>query len=94
MPDDDALDRDDPRRIGLGDLWDDVVRARVGVAEERHDPQHHVGPTARIALVSALEAYLGDIAERGYPAPYALVNELNLQRLACARTTGMTSPVI
>lgn len=88
MPDDEAPTRDRRIRLDLGLLWDDVVQARARVAAERHDPQHHVGPTARIALVSALEAYLSDISERGYPAPYSLVNELHLQRLACTRPPG------
>ena len=95
MADDSARDQE-PRggpespafRLGLEALWDDVVHARACVAAERHDPQHHVGPTARIALVCALEAYLGGIKDRGYPAPHPLVNELNLQRLATTRHPG------
>lgn len=69
-------------------LWDEVVRARREVAAERHDPQHHVGPTARIALIDALEAYIDAIRERGHPTPYPLANELRMQRLATAPARG------
>lgn len=67
----------------LEDLWADVVIARVGVAEQRHDPQHHPGVAPRVALILALEAYLGCISRRGYPMPYMLVNELSVQRRVC-----------
>lgn len=71
------------RLVALEGLWDDVLRARLDVAQERHDPQHHAGPTSRIALVGALEAYLEGICELRYPPPFPLVNELRMQRLAC-----------
>ena len=64
----------------LEDLWADVVSARVAVAEQRHDPPHHPGTGPRTALILALEAYLSYIIQRGYPAPYLLVNELSVQR--------------
>jgi len=76
--------------IGLAPLWDEVVRARTDVAQERQDPQRRSGQEARHVLIAALEDYLGEIASRRYPAPYALVNELHLQRVVCARyPTGL-----
>lgn len=34
-------------------------------------------------LVEALEAYVGSLTERGHPVPYALRDELRLQRRTC-----------
>lgn len=73
-------------------LWRDVVRARAAVAEERELPQRQSGPTSRTALVHALEAYLGQIAQRGYPAPYLLTCELQTQRLMCSRVGVWRDP--
>lgn len=67
----------------LEGLWAEVVSARGAVAEQRHDPQHHPGTGPRTDLILALEAYLGCIIARGYPAPYALVSELSVQRRVC-----------
>ena len=64
----------------LQDLWADVISARAAVAEQRHDPQHHPGSGPRTALILALEAYLSCIIQGGFPAPYALVSELGIQR--------------
>lgn len=77
MPEDEGTDGWGSR---LEDLWADVVSARAAVAEQRHDPQHHPGTAPRSDLILALEAYLGYIIQRGYPAPYLLVNELTVQR--------------
>lgn len=73
-------DGSEARGSQLEDLWAEVVSARAAVAEQRHDPQHHPGTGPRAALILALEAYLGCIIQRGYPAPYLLVNELSVQR--------------
>lgn len=60
-------------------LWDDILSARARVAEHRR-PAERADGAPRIALVRALESYLSLIASKGYPPPYALVNELNIQR--------------
>jgi len=80
--DDGEQRRRPPSREGL---WAEVMRARVDVALERQDPRHHVGPSSRLALIDALEAYLESIEELRYPLPFALVNELRMQRVACHR---------
>lgn len=67
----------------LEGLWSDVVEARAVVAAQRLEPRHPPGLETRKTLILALEAYLGLIIDRGYPAPYALTNELNMQRRVC-----------
>ena len=66
----------------LDRLWADVVDARAALARERREPRQRSEPSARIDLIHALEAYLGNVEACGYPAPYMLTNELNLHRLA------------
>ena len=63
------------------DLWDAVLNARAALAHERHLPQGGLEPTARLALLHALESYVKSLGERGHPVPYALRDELRLQRL-------------
>ncbi|GAC1522853.1 MAG: hypothetical protein NVS3B1_08700 [Marmoricola sp.] len=74
----------------LGVLWTDVVSARAAVAEQRQDPRSHPGVGPRQSLILALECYLSFIIQRGYPAPYGLTNELNVQRGVC-RWIGSSS---
>jgi hypothetical protein len=62
-------------------LWDAVLSARAVWAHERHQPQRGSAPNARLALLDALEAYVKSLDERGHPVPYALRDELRLQRL-------------
>lgn len=61
-------------------LWDAVLRARIDLAHERAAPGDHRPQSARGALVGALEAYVISLTERGHPVPYALRDELRLQR--------------
>ena len=75
----------------LEELWSQVAEARAVVAAQRLEPRNHPGTAARQALILALEAYLGLIIERGYPAPYGLTNELNMQRRVC-RWISATPP--
>jgi hypothetical protein len=63
------------------DLWKAVLVARDALAQERHLRQRQSEPSARLALLEALEAYVGSLDERGHPVPYALRDELRLQRL-------------
>lgn len=63
------------------DLWRAVLVARDALAHERHLRQRPSEPSARAALVEALEAYVRSLDERGHPVPYALRDELRLQRL-------------
>jgi hypothetical protein len=64
-------------------LWRAVLDARAAWAHERHLPQRSLEPSARLALLDALEAYVKSLNERGHPVPYALRDELRLQRLTC-----------
>ena len=63
------------------DLWNAVLAARDALAHERHLHQRQSEPSARAALLEALEAYVRSLDERGHPVPYALRDELRLQRL-------------
>jgi hypothetical protein len=69
------------RRPTPVDLWEAVLSARTGLALERALPDRHRQPTAQVVLVGALEAYILSLAERGHPVPYALRDEVRLQRL-------------
>jgi hypothetical protein len=71
------------RRLAPAGLWNAVLSARADLAHERHLPQRHLESSARVALVEALESYVKSLAERGHPVPYALRDELRLQRLTC-----------
>jgi hypothetical protein len=62
-------------------LWDRVLSARIALAQERHLPERGLEPTARLALLDALESYVKSLDERGRPVPYALRDELRLMRL-------------
>jgi hypothetical protein len=66
----------------LSDLLGDVMRARDAVGKVRRVPQVSrvdVG-NARHDLVLALEAYTSGLEALGRPVPYALRDELRLQR--------------
>jgi hypothetical protein len=65
-------------------LWQGVLSARAAWAHERHLPQRGLEPSARAALLDALEVYVKSLDQRGHPVPYALRDELRLQRLTCA----------
>jgi hypothetical protein len=71
-----------PARTPLS-LWDAVLRARIDLAHERASPGEHRPPSARVLLVGALEAYVSSLTDRGHPVPYALRDELRLQRRTC-----------
>ena len=64
-------------------LWNRLVLARELVAEQRHQALTRSGTEARGDLLAALEAYVGSLVSRGRPVPYALRDELRLQRLTC-----------
>jgi len=70
------------------DLWQAVLSARNDLARERALPERHRHPTAQVVLVGALEAYILSLAERGHPVPYALRDEVRLQRLTCTSRYG------
>lgn len=90
-----TMPREDDRRRRLGGLWQEIVVARAALASERHGTRHHPEPSARIALIRALEAYLATIAACGYPAPHQVTNELHLHRVAvhlCRGCAPFVSP--
>ena len=66
-------------------LWQRVLSARAAWAHERHLPQRGLEPNARVALLDALEIYVKSLDQRGHPVPYALRDELRLQRLTCGK---------
>jgi hypothetical protein len=70
-------------------LWERVLEARAALAHERHLPTSGLVPDARLALVDALESYVESLDGRGYPVPYALRDELRLQRLTSAPRRGV-----
>jgi hypothetical protein len=72
-------------------LWNAVLSARDALAHERHQYRRPSEPTARVALLEALEAYVRSLDERGHPVPYALRDDLRLQRLACVTTGPLRS---
>lgn len=65
-------------------LWDAVLTARTALVHERHLHRRLAESTARAVLLEALEAYVRSLEERSHPIPYALRDELRLQRLTCA----------
>jgi hypothetical protein len=72
----------DVRQLGLSDLLGDVVRARDAICAVRRvqaTSRADVG-NARHDLVVALEAYTSSLQRLGRPVPYALRDELRLQR--------------
>ena len=73
-------------------LWDAVLTARAALEHERHLPRRPAEPIARTALLEALEAYVRSLEVRRHPIPYALRDELRLQRLTCA-TNGRVFPL-
>lgn len=70
------------RQLALSSLFRDVVRARHVVLQVRGVQLHNrtdLG-NARHDLVLALEAYTTGLEQLGRPVPYALRDELRLQR--------------
>lgn len=64
-------------------LWREVLAARRAVTRQRHLPVRGSFAAARGELLSALEAYVASLAAQGRPIPYALRDELRLNRLTC-----------
>ena len=77
--------RPDPRPgVTPASLWDAVLTARAALVHERNLHQRPGELTARAVLLRALEAYVRSLEERSHPIPYALRDELRLQRLTSA----------
>jgi hypothetical protein len=80
--------REEPARTGPAAeplaLWREVLRARRAVTRQRHLPVRGSFAIARGDLLSALEAYVASLVDHGRPVPYALRDELRLQRLTCS----------
>ena len=70
------------RQLALSSLFRDVVRARHLVLQVRGVQLHSRADlgNARHDLVLALEAYTMGLEQLGRPVPYALRDELRLQR--------------
>ena len=82
----------DPRSLSSpARLWNAVLSARDALAHERHQYHRPSEPTGRVALLEALEAYVRSLDERGHPVPYALRDDLRLQRLACVTRSPLRS---
>ena len=62
-------------------LWDEVVKARAVVAQQRHLPSSRTSSIARAELLSALEAYVKSLTNQRRPIPYGLRDELRIRRL-------------
>ena len=65
-------------------LWNRLVEARDTVTRQRHLPPGSSASLARGELLRALEAYVAGLASHGRPIPYALRDDLRLQRLTCS----------
>ncbi len=76
----------DPARAAL--LLGAVVEARAAVARERRLPRGGEGLEARVTLLATLESYASLLAEQGCPIPYAMRDELRIQRLMSAPRRG------
>jgi|SRR3954452_19541876 hypothetical protein len=77
--------RPDPRSgVTPASLWVAVLTARAALVNERNLHLKPTELTARAVLLQALEAYVRSLEERCHPIPYALRDELRLQRLTCA----------
>ncbi|MCW2844500.1 MAG: hypothetical protein JWN22_2416 [Nocardioides sp.] len=74
---------DSPSTSEPAHLWRQVVHARGVVTSQRHLPVRGSFAAARGDLLSALEAYADSLAANGRPIPYALRDELRLNRLTC-----------
>jgi hypothetical protein len=72
-------------------LWQAVLNARTVLRDERHESSRGMELAARLVLLQALEAYVVSLKERGHPIPYALRDELRLQRLTC-RASRLVGP--
>ena len=73
-------------------LWRSVLDARARLADARHQAQGTSAQAAREDLLRALEAYVKSLEARRHPVPYAIRDELRIQRLTSAphqRTPGM-----
>ena len=81
----------DPGSSSPARLWKAVLSARDALAHERHQYHRPSEPTARVALLEALEAYVRSLDERGHPVPYALRDDLRLQRLVCVTRSPLRS---
>jgi hypothetical protein len=77
-------------RLAPAGLWKAVLKAHADLAHERHLSQRNLESSARVALVEALEWYVASVVERGHPVPYALRDELRLQRLTCVARRDVT----
>ena len=85
--------RRDPRPgVTPASLWDAVLTARAALVHQRHLHHKPAELTARTVLLEALEAYVRSLQERSHPIPYALRDELRLQRLTCA-SNGHARPL-
>ena len=62
-------------------LWQEVVKARAVVAQQRHLPSSRTSSIARAELLSALEAYVASLTNQRRPIPYGLRDELRIRRL-------------
>lgn len=81
-----------PTKIAPMVLWNTVVAARATHAQQRQLPQSASAMEARVGLLHALEAYVESLAERGWPIPYAIRDELRIQQLSCARDRQRWGP--
>lgn len=72
-----------PKECTSESLREAVFKARALLAQERHMIHGQSEAVARAYLLAALEAYVHRLDKRGFPIPYALRDELRLQRIAC-----------
>jgi hypothetical protein len=74
----------------LGALIQEVISARSAMTVARRAPlgASNVLEVTRTRLLHALEAYTAALNERHLPVPYAIRDDLRIQRRAHGRTGG------
>jgi hypothetical protein len=74
----------------LAALFQEVVNARAAMTVARRAPlgTSSVVDVARTRLLLALEAFTAELAARNLPVPYAIRDDLRIQR----RTLGKVAP--
>jgi len=74
----------------LGALIQEVISARAAMTVARRAPlgASNVVEATRTRLLHALEAYTAALDERHLPVPYAIRDDLRIQRRARGRAAG------
>ena len=77
----------------LSSLIQEVISARAAMTAARRAPlgSSNVVKQTRTRLLDALEAYTAELDARHLPVPYAIRDDLRIQRLALGKAAGSHS---